>query len=101
MQKIGTAGAKEPSVLGAGIVLKVMAGDVVSAHVMWYEQMQGNNAPETVDPLLAQLMNAMAGGIVGTGVRVVCLPHRKVMCWQMGGSLFWRRRRTIGLMLRT
>ena len=68
VQKIGTAGSKDPSVLGAGIVLKVMAGDVVSASVMgWYEQMQGNNAPETVDPLLAQLMNAMAGGIVGTG----------------------------------
>ncbi len=58
MQKIATADIEHPAVVGAGIVLKVMAGDIVKPKVFgWFNDGITGNTPANLPPL-AELLAA-------------------------------------------
>ncbi len=71
VQKLGVAQQAGPgnAVVGMGKVLKVMAGDVVTANVKgWYDQpvAVGNN-PQNLPPILTVLSNLFTGGVASLG----------------------------------
>ncbi len=71
MQKLGVAQQAGPgnAVVGMGKVLKVMAGDVVTANVKgWYDQpVAVGNHPQNLSPLLTVLSNLFTGGVASLG----------------------------------
>ncbi len=74
VQKV--AAAKTPisgqvqTVLGAGKLLKVMAGDHVDARVMgWYDNTDPDNDPSSISPIEDVLSGIFSGGIIRTGAK--------------------------------
>ncbi len=69
VQKLGPA-EEGAVIVGAGKVLKVMAGDVVSPKVFgWWDSNETGNNPTDTDPLEEIVSNLLAGGIINTGTK--------------------------------
>jgi RHS repeat-associated protein len=65
LQVVGAAKVEKPMVVGAGKVLKVMAGDHVNANVYgWYSrEIQNVTAPNNLTPIKELLLSFFGGGI--------------------------------------
>jgi RHS repeat-associated protein len=70
VQRVATADVENPTVVGGGIILKVMAGDTVKPKVYgWYDNQETGNSPNSVDPIEDILAGLFSNGISSTAAK--------------------------------
>lgn len=69
VQRVAASNADNPTRIGEGVVLKVMAGDIVRANVKGYYNIASGepNDPDNTDPLVTQILDLMTQGVNGFG----------------------------------
>jgi len=69
VEKIAASGVENKTVLGSGVVLKVMPGDQVKANVKGWISNETQADPTTVNSLLSSIVNILTGSMTQQGAK--------------------------------